>query len=101
MTPDNAVPLIRVQILLDALTKISKPEGAYSRDRERYFANIIEWCQDTALEALKAFNKAEQLEENDADKESQFQKGIAEVEAQFTHELAEQNNLHDPHREER
>ena len=35
-----------------ALRSITKPGGAYSRDKEEYFKNIIEWCIETAEEAL-------------------------------------------------
>lgn len=36
-----------------ALRRISEgPEGAYSRDRETYLKNVIEWCQELARDAL-------------------------------------------------
>mgnify|MGYP001576760371 CR=1 FL=1 len=39
--------------LLAALTKIATaPEGAYSRDKEQYLKNVIEWCQETAQAAI-------------------------------------------------
>ena len=39
--------------MLAALTKIATaPEGAYSRDREQYLKNVIEWCQETAQAAI-------------------------------------------------
>ena len=35
--------------LLAALEKIATaPEGVYSRDKETYLKNVIEWCQETA-----------------------------------------------------
>ena len=44
--------LARVKELETALTKITKPEGVYRRDKEEYFKNIIEWCIETAEDAL-------------------------------------------------
>ena len=44
-------------ILLAALTKIATaPEGAYSRDKEQYLKNVLEWCQETASNALAQVN---------------------------------------------
>ena len=41
------------QILLDALKRIAKPEGAWNRDMEVYFKNIINNCIEIAEEAIK------------------------------------------------
>mgnify|MGYP001567820038 CR=1 FL=1 len=35
-----------------ALLAITRPEGAYSRDKEQYLENVIAWCIKTAKEAL-------------------------------------------------
>ena len=41
--------------LLAALKSIAEhPEGAYSRDKETYLKNVIEWCQETARAAIAA-----------------------------------------------
>ena len=40
-------------VLRAALEKIATaPEGVYSRDKETYLKNVIEWCQETARVAI-------------------------------------------------
>ena len=44
---DAAQALIKE--LAEALQAIAEqPEGVYSRDKEQYLKNVIEWCQNTA-----------------------------------------------------
>ena len=51
--PVNKRKLEAFDELLAALTKIATaPEGAYSRDKEQYLKNVIEWCQETAQAAI-------------------------------------------------
>ena len=39
--------------MLAALTAIATaPAGAYSRDKEQYLKNVIEWCQERARAAI-------------------------------------------------
>ena len=51
---EDSRELIRTcEVMETALTKITTPEGVYRRDKAEYRANVIEWCKETAQEALK------------------------------------------------
>ena len=49
---ERDVALERAERAEAALRKITKPEGAYSRDKAQYRQNVIEWCIETAERAL-------------------------------------------------
>jgi len=48
----------RLDILKHALEAIKKPTGAYNRNKEQYLSNVVDYCIDTADQALKDYAKS-------------------------------------------